>query len=158
MTAAVALDPFLKHIHFHIFLVVLLVFSFCSIVCSLITISQETSTALISVRLSSSQFQHPTEQYPPLKFGTVPNGSTEKNIRSNYPDMHQYMIKYNQKSVEDAISHLKTGSVLSSSFLSSSLMSFIVCHRGVILKSVYSFSFYVITFCYIIVILATRHS
>ncbi|KAA0703118.1 Glutamate receptor ionotropic, NMDA 2D [Triplophysa tibetana] len=59
--------------------------------------------------LSDKKFQHPTEQYPPLKFGTVPNGSTEKNIRSNYPDMHQYMIKYNQKSVEDAISHLKTG-------------------------------------------------
>ncbi|XP_052474693.1 glutamate receptor ionotropic, NMDA 2D isoform X1 [Carassius gibelio] len=59
--------------------------------------------------LSDKKFQHPTEEYPPLKFGTVPNGSTEKNIRSNYPDMHQYMIKYNQKSVEDAISHLKTG-------------------------------------------------
>uniref|UniRef100_A0A671Q2D4 Glutamate receptor n=1 Tax=Sinocyclocheilus anshuiensis TaxID=1608454 RepID=A0A671Q2D4_9TELE len=61
--------------------------------------------------LSDKKFQHPTEEYPPLKFGTVPNGSTEKNIRSNYPDMHQYMIKYNQKSVEDAISHLKTGSL-----------------------------------------------
>ncbi|CAM4699203.1 unnamed protein product [Leuciscus chuanchicus] len=59
--------------------------------------------------LSDKKFQHPTEQYPPLKFGTVPNGSTEKNIRSNYPDMHQYMIKYNQRSVEDAISHLKSG-------------------------------------------------
>lgn len=57
------------------------------------------------------QFQHPEEQYPPLKFGTVPNGSTEKNIRSNYPDMHQYMGKYNQKTVEDAIVNLKTGSV-----------------------------------------------
>lgn len=57
------------------------------------------------------QFQHPEEQYPPLKFGTVPNGSTEKNIRSNYPDMHQYMGKYNQRGVEDAIMNLKTGSV-----------------------------------------------
>lgn len=56
------------------------------------------------------QFQHPEEQYPPLKFGTVPNGSTEKNIRSNYPDMHQYMGKYNQRGVEDAIMNLKTGS------------------------------------------------
>lgn len=55
------------------------------------------------------QFQHPEEQYPPLKFGTVPNGSTEKNIRSNYPDMHQYMGKYNQRGVEDAIMNLKTG-------------------------------------------------
>ncbi|KAG9334275.1 hypothetical protein JZ751_008257 [Albula glossodonta] len=59
--------------------------------------------------LSDKKFQHPTEQYPPLKFGTVPNGSTEKNIRSNYPDMHQYMIKYNQRGVEEAITNLKTG-------------------------------------------------
>ncbi|KAG5271806.1 hypothetical protein AALO_G00184180 [Alosa alosa] len=59
--------------------------------------------------LSDRKFQHPTEQYPPLQFGTVPNGSTEKNIRSNYPDMHQYMVKYNQKGVEEAIVNLKTG-------------------------------------------------
>ncbi|KAM8826774.1 uncharacterized protein grin2db [Synchiropus picturatus] len=59
--------------------------------------------------LSDKKFQHPEEQYPPLKFGTVPNGSTEKNIRSNYPDMHQYMGKYNQRGVEDAILNLKTG-------------------------------------------------
>ncbi|KPP74634.1 glutamate receptor ionotropic, NMDA 2D-like [Scleropages formosus] len=59
--------------------------------------------------LSDKKFQHPTEQYPPLKFGTVPNGSTEKNIRSNYPDMHQYMMKYNQRGVEEAITNLKTG-------------------------------------------------
>ncbi|XP_030227218.1 glutamate receptor ionotropic, NMDA 2D [Gadus morhua] len=59
--------------------------------------------------LSDKKFQHPEEQYPPLKFGTVPNGSTEKNIRSNYPDMHQYMVKYNQRGVEDAIHNLKTG-------------------------------------------------
>ncbi|KAK7886322.1 hypothetical protein WMY93_025943 [Mugilogobius chulae] len=59
--------------------------------------------------LSDKKFQHPEEQYPPLKFGTVPNGSTEKNIRSNYPDMHQYMGKYNQRGVEDAIVNLKTG-------------------------------------------------
>uniref|UniRef100_A0A3P8SK04 Glutamate receptor n=1 Tax=Amphiprion percula TaxID=161767 RepID=A0A3P8SK04_AMPPE len=58
--------------------------------------------------LSDKKFQHPEEQYPPLKFGTVPNGSTEKNIRSNYPDMHQYMGKYNQRGVEDAILNLKT--------------------------------------------------
>lgn len=48
------------------------------------------------------QFQRPQEQYPPFRFGTVPNGSTERNIRSNYPDMHTHMVKYNQRSVEDA--------------------------------------------------------
>ncbi|MGH0146705.1 UNVERIFIED_CONTAM: hypothetical protein FKN15_037158 [Acipenser sinensis] len=59
--------------------------------------------------LSDKKFQKPYEQYPPLKFGTVPNGSTEKNIRSNYPDMHQYMGKYNQRGVEEALNNLKTG-------------------------------------------------
>ena len=59
----------------------------------------------------SPQFQQPTEQYPPLRFGTVPNGSTEENIRSNYANMHNFMIRNNQKGVEEAIDNLKTGSV-----------------------------------------------
>ncbi|XP_037650007.1 glutamate receptor ionotropic, NMDA 2D isoform X1 [Sebastes umbrosus] len=59
--------------------------------------------------LSDKKFQQPTEQYPPLRFGTVPNGSTEENIRSNYPNMHQYMIRNNQKGVEEALENLKTG-------------------------------------------------
>ncbi|XP_072345327.1 glutamate receptor ionotropic, NMDA 2D-like, partial [Scyliorhinus torazame] len=59
--------------------------------------------------LSDQKFQKPQEQYPPLQFGTVPNGSTERNIRSNYPEMHSYMSKYNQKSVEDALQNLKSG-------------------------------------------------
>ncbi|CDQ75520.1 unnamed protein product [Oncorhynchus mykiss] len=57
----------------------------------------------------SPQFQQPTEQYPPLRFGTVPNGSTEENIRSNYANMHNFMIRNNQKGVEEAIDNLKTG-------------------------------------------------
>ncbi|KAM4692697.1 glutamate receptor ionotropic, NMDA 2C [Rhinophrynus dorsalis] len=59
--------------------------------------------------LSDRKFQKPQEQYPPFRFGTVPNGSTERNIRSNYPDMHSYMVRYNQRSVEDALASLKTG-------------------------------------------------
>uniref|UniRef100_A0A8C4TMJ8 Glutamate receptor n=1 Tax=Erpetoichthys calabaricus TaxID=27687 RepID=A0A8C4TMJ8_ERPCA len=59
--------------------------------------------------LSDKKFQKPQEQYPPFRFGTVPNGSTERNIRSNYPDMHTHMIKYNQRTVEDALNSLKTG-------------------------------------------------
>lgn len=55
------------------------------------------------------QFQRPQEQYPPLRFGTVPNGSTEKNLRSNYPAMHRHMAPYNQRGVEDALRHLKAG-------------------------------------------------
>lgn len=58
---------------------------------------------------ASLQFQKPQEHYPPFRFGTVPNGSTERNIRSNYPDMHTHMMKYNQKGVEEALQSLKTG-------------------------------------------------
>ncbi|XP_010889994.1 glutamate receptor, ionotropic, N-methyl D-aspartate 2Ca isoform X2 [Esox lucius] len=59
--------------------------------------------------LSDKKFQKPQEQYPPFRFGTVPNGSTERNIRSNYPEMHAHMVKYNQKGVEDALNSLKSG-------------------------------------------------
>ncbi|XP_076121955.1 glutamate receptor ionotropic, NMDA 2C [Alosa pseudoharengus] len=59
--------------------------------------------------LSDKKFQKPQEHYPPFRFGTVPNGSTERNIRSNYPDMHTHMMKYNQKGVEEALNSLKTG-------------------------------------------------
>lgn len=44
----------------------------------------------------------------------MPNGSTERNIRSNYRDMHTHMVKFNQRSVEDALTSLKMGWVLSS--------------------------------------------
>ncbi|KAK2088837.1 Glutamate receptor ionotropic, NMDA 2D [Saguinus oedipus] len=66
--------------------------------------------------LSDRKFQRPQEQYPPLKFGTVPNGSTEKNIRSNYPDMHSYMVRYNQPRVEEALTQLKAGIDLLANF------------------------------------------
>ncbi|KAG9343723.1 hypothetical protein JZ751_013101 [Albula glossodonta] len=33
----------------------------------------------------------------------------KRNIRSNYPEMHAHMVKYNQKGVEDALNSLKTG-------------------------------------------------
>ncbi|KAJ7313985.1 hypothetical protein JRQ81_005841 [Phrynocephalus forsythii] len=59
--------------------------------------------------LSDQKFQKPQHHYPPLRFGTVPNGSTEKNIRNNYGEMHEYMGKYNQRSVEDALHNLQTG-------------------------------------------------
>ncbi|XP_056652659.1 glutamate receptor ionotropic, NMDA 2D isoform X1 [Monodelphis domestica] len=59
--------------------------------------------------LSDRKFQRPQEQYPPLRFGTVPNGSTEKNIRSNYEAMYNYMVRYNQPRVEEALTQLKAG-------------------------------------------------
>lgn len=70
--------------------------------------TKETSTFLPSSCVSP-QFQKPHEHYPPFRFGTVPNGSTERNIRSNYIDMHTHMMKYNQKGVEEALESLKTG-------------------------------------------------
>uniref|UniRef100_A0A1A8HKQ0 Glutamate receptor n=1 Tax=Nothobranchius korthausae TaxID=1143690 RepID=A0A1A8HKQ0_9TELE len=59
--------------------------------------------------LSDKKFQSPYSYSPPFRFGTVPNGSTERNIRKNYPDMHQYMTKYHQTGVTDALISLKTG-------------------------------------------------
>uniref|UniRef100_A0A671TV56 Glutamate receptor n=1 Tax=Sparus aurata TaxID=8175 RepID=A0A671TV56_SPAAU len=59
--------------------------------------------------LSDKKFQSPYSYSPPFRFGTVPNGSTERNIRKNYPDMHQYMTKYHQTGVVDALVSLKTG-------------------------------------------------
>lgn len=57
----------------------------------------------------SLQFQKPNDFSPPFRFGTVPNGSTERNIRNNYPEMHSYMVKFNQRGVDDALFSLKTG-------------------------------------------------
>ncbi|XP_072890064.1 glutamate receptor ionotropic, NMDA 2B-like [Hemitrygon akajei] len=59
--------------------------------------------------LSDKKFQRPNDFSPPFRFGTVPNGSTERNIRNNYLEMHTYMTKYNQKSVLDALISLKAG-------------------------------------------------
>ncbi|KAM5149024.1 glutamate receptor ionotropic, NMDA 2B [Mantella aurantiaca] len=59
--------------------------------------------------LSDKKFQRPNDFSPAFRFGTVPNGSTERNIRNNYLEMHTYMVKFNQKSVQDALLSLKTG-------------------------------------------------
>ncbi|CAL8273987.1 unnamed protein product [Lota lota] len=59
--------------------------------------------------LSDKKFQRPNDFSPPFRFGTVPNGSTERNIRNNYPEMHSYMVKFHQRNVNDALQSLKTG-------------------------------------------------
>ncbi|KAJ8363308.1 hypothetical protein SKAU_G00121390 [Synaphobranchus kaupii] len=59
--------------------------------------------------LSDKKFQRPNDFSPPFRFGTVPNGSTERNIRNNYKEMHSYMVKYHQKNVNEALVSLKTG-------------------------------------------------
>ncbi|XP_051560421.1 glutamate receptor ionotropic, NMDA 2B-like isoform X3 [Myxocyprinus asiaticus] len=59
--------------------------------------------------LSDKKFQHPNDFSPPFRFGTVPNGSTERNIRNNYKEMHSYMTSFHQKNVDEALQSLKTG-------------------------------------------------
>ncbi|KAJ8387534.1 hypothetical protein AAFF_G00152300 [Aldrovandia affinis] len=59
--------------------------------------------------LSDKKFQRPNDFSPPFRFGTVPNGSTERNIRNNYKEMHTYMVKYHQKNVDEALYSLKAG-------------------------------------------------
>uniref|UniRef100_A0AAV2LHB6 Glutamate receptor n=1 Tax=Knipowitschia caucasica TaxID=637954 RepID=A0AAV2LHB6_KNICA len=59
--------------------------------------------------LSDKKFQKPNEFSPPFRFGTVPNGSTERNIRNNYRDMHAYMTSFHQKNVDEALYSLKSG-------------------------------------------------
>ncbi|MFT7804012.1 glutamate receptor ionotropic, NMDA 2B-like isoform X1, partial [Arapaima gigas] len=59
--------------------------------------------------LSDKKFQRPNDFSPPFRFGTVPNGSTERNIRNNYREMHSYMVKFHQKNVQEALQSLKSG-------------------------------------------------
>lgn len=67
------------------------------------------TSILFSFFSFSPQFQKPNEFSPPFRFGTVPNGSTERNIRNNYRDMHAYMTSFHQKNVDEALYSLKTG-------------------------------------------------
>ena len=46
---------------------------------------------------------------PPLKFGTVPFTYTENAIRKYFPEMHNYMRKYNKLSLEEGILAVKKG-------------------------------------------------
>lgn len=46
---------------------------------------------------------------PPFKFATIPNGSTEENLRKNHYNMYQYMQRYNRPTVDDALGALKQG-------------------------------------------------
>ncbi|XP_047659423.1 glutamate receptor, ionotropic, N-methyl D-aspartate 2B, genome duplicate b isoform X3 [Tachysurus fulvidraco] len=59
--------------------------------------------------LSDKKFQRPNDFSPPFRFGTVPNGSTERNIRNNYKEMHSYMTSFHQKNVDEALHSLKSG-------------------------------------------------
>ncbi|XP_050393483.1 glutamate receptor ionotropic, NMDA 2B [Patella vulgata] len=54
------------------------------------------------------RLQNPQSMKPPFKFGTIPSGSTESNIKKNDPEMWRYMRKYNQTSVPNAIMAVKS--------------------------------------------------
>lgn len=68
-----------------------------------------TLSLTLSPPASRVQFQSPNDFSPPFRFGTVPNGSTERNIRNNYPEMHSYMTKFHQRNVNEALQSLKAG-------------------------------------------------
>ena len=50
---------------------------------------------------------HPKKVSPNFKFATVPDGSTEDNLKKNYPRMHKYMKQYDQPGVPAGIAALK---------------------------------------------------
>lgn len=50
---------------------------------------------------------NPYSHKPPFKFATVPHGSTEANLRKNYPDMYRYMKPYNKSTVLEGVRAVK---------------------------------------------------
>ena len=62
------------------------------------------------------QLMNPYAHKPPFRFATVPSGSTEANLRKNYPDMYNYMKPYNRTSVQDGVRAVKEQWVHDSTF------------------------------------------
>ncbi|CAG5116439.1 unnamed protein product, partial [Candidula unifasciata] len=52
------------------------------------------------------KLQYPMSMSPPFRFGTMPNGTTENNIKKNNLHMYEYMKRYSQRSVEQAMEAL----------------------------------------------------
>ncbi|XP_066292351.1 glutamate receptor ionotropic, NMDA 2B-like isoform X4 [Branchiostoma lanceolatum] len=59
--------------------------------------------------LTDEKFSNPFAHS--FRFGTKPNGSTEAFISKNFRRMHEYMMRYNQPSVNAAIQALKGGTL-----------------------------------------------
>ncbi|XP_059165876.1 glutamate receptor ionotropic, NMDA 2B-like [Physella acuta] len=57
------------------------------------------------------RLQNPYTMNPPFKYATIPNGSTEANIRSNHIDMYNYMKTYNLPDIKAGITALKQGKI-----------------------------------------------
>ncbi|XP_041364332.1 glutamate receptor ionotropic, NMDA 2B-like [Gigantopelta aegis] len=54
------------------------------------------------------RLQNPQSMKPAFRFGTVPEGSTEANIKRNNVDMHRYMKSFTQPSPEEGIKRIKS--------------------------------------------------
>lgn len=52
---------------------------------------------------------NPTITKPPYKFATIPYGSTDTNILTNYPKMHAYMQQFNKSKVDLGVKAVKDG-------------------------------------------------
>ncbi|XP_076442925.1 uncharacterized protein LOC143281574 [Babylonia areolata] len=53
------------------------------------------------------RLKNPHHRHPPFKYATMPNGSTESNIRKNHKDLYDHMKKYPQYTVKEAVNSLK---------------------------------------------------
>ena len=54
---------------------------------------------------------NPTMIKPNYKFATIPFGSTDTNIKINYPNMHAYMQDFNTPTVDIGVRQVKDGYV-----------------------------------------------
>ncbi|XP_048763861.2 glutamate receptor ionotropic, NMDA 2B-like [Ostrea edulis] len=57
------------------------------------------------------RLSNPYSMKPPFKFATIPNGSTEENLRKNHYNMFKYMQRYNRPTVDNALRALKQGKI-----------------------------------------------
>ena len=55
------------------------------------------------------QLKNPLYYKPPYKFGTIPDGSTDTNIRNNDVNMHNYIKKHYRKTVAEGVEAVKDG-------------------------------------------------
>lgn len=54
--------------------------------------------------LSSRQLHHPSQGF---RFGTVRESSAEDYVRQSFPEMHEYMRRYNVPATTDGVAYLK---------------------------------------------------
>ena len=53
------------------------------------------------------RLSNPLSLKPAFRFGTIPNGATDFIMKKNFPSMHGYMRKYNEKTVKAGLSAVK---------------------------------------------------